>query len=128
MRCTNCRTENPEGARYCGFCGSSLAGRFAEPQAELRQLTGLFCDLVGSTSLAESLDPEDLRDVTSAYQPMCERVIQKHDGHIAQYLGDGVLVYFGYPTAHDDDGRRAVRTGLEIIVALVALSTRLQRQ
>jgi class 3 adenylate cyclase/tetratricopeptide (TPR) repeat protein len=86
--------------------------------AERRQLTVMFCDLVGSTALSTQLDPEDLREVVRAYQQTCAEAIRRHDGHIAQYLGDGVLVYFGYPTAHEDDARRAVRAGLEIIQAL----------
>jgi class 3 adenylate cyclase len=85
--------------------------------AERRQLTVMFCDLVGSTALSTRLDPEELRDIVRAYQQTCAEVIQRHDGYIAQYLGDGLLVYFGYPVAHEDDARRAVRTGLEIIQA-----------
>src|SRR5215510_16267717 len=73
------------------------------PDAERRQLTVLFCDLVDSTVLASQLDPEDWRDVVRAYQRVCTDVIQRYDGHIAQYLGDGLLVYFGYPQAHEDD-------------------------
>jgi class 3 adenylate cyclase len=94
---------------------TSDVGRSA---AERRQLTVLFCDLVGSTALSTQLDPEDLRAVVQYYQQTCAEVIQRHDGHIAQYLGDGLLVYFGYPVAHEDDARRAVRVGLEIINAL----------
>jgi len=86
--------------------------------AERRQLTVLFCDLVGSTALSTQLDPEDYRAVVQRYQQTCTEVIQRHEGYLAQYLGDGLLVYFGYPTAHEDDARRAVRTGLEIITAL----------
>ena len=78
----------------------------------------MFCDLVGSTALSAQLDPEDYRAVVQRYQQTCAEVIQRHDGYLAQYLGDGLLVYFGYPTAHEDDARRAVRTGLEIIDAL----------
>jgi class 3 adenylate cyclase/predicted ATPase len=89
-----------------------------QPSAERRQLTVMFCDLVGSTALSARLDPEDLREVVRQYQQTCATVIQRHDGHIAQYLGDGLLVYFGYPIAHEDDARRAVRTGLEIIEAI----------
>jgi class 3 adenylate cyclase len=89
--------------------------------AERRQLTVLFCDLVGSTALSEQLDPEELREVVQAYQQTCARVIQRYEGHIAQYLGDGLLVYFGYPIAHEDDAQRAVRTGLEIVAALQKL-------
>ena len=75
----------------------------------------MFCDLVGSTALSAQLDPEELREVVRAYQETCTAVIRRYDGHIAQYLGDGLLVYFGYPVAHEDDAPRAVRAGLEII-------------
>src|SRR5207245_6160458 len=88
------------------------------PDAERRQLTVLFCDLVGSTVLARQLDPEELRDVVRAYQETCAKVIARFEGHIAQYLGDGLLVYFGYPLAHEDDAQRAVRAGLGIVTAL----------
>ena len=87
-------------------------------EAERRQLTVLFCDLVDSTRLAGQLDPEDLREVVRAYQATCAEVIQRFDGHIAQYLGDGLLVYFGYPQAHEDDAQRAVRAALGSIAAL----------
>jgi class 3 adenylate cyclase/energy-coupling factor transporter ATP-binding protein EcfA2 len=86
--------------------------------AERRQLTVMFCDLVGSTALSEQLDPEELREVVRAYQETCAAVIGRYDGHIAQYLGDGVLVYFGYPVAHEDDAQRAVRAGLGIVEAI----------
>ena len=79
--------------------------------AERRQLTVMFCALVGSTALSEQLDPEDLREVIRAYQETASEVITRHGGHIAQYLGDGLLVYFGYPQAHEDDARRAVQSG-----------------
>jgi class 3 adenylate cyclase len=95
------------------------------PDAERRQLTVLFCDLVDSTALASQLDPEDLRAVVRAYQETCAKVIARFDGYIAQYLGDGLLVYFGYPQAHEDDAQRAVRAGLGIIAALGQLNTRL---
>jgi class 3 adenylate cyclase/predicted ATPase len=96
--------------------------------AERRQLTVLFCDLVGSTQLAGQLDPEDLRAVVHAYQVAAAEVIQRYEGHIAQYLGDGLLVYFGYPTAHEDDARRAVHTGLGLMQAMATLNTRLVAQ
>jgi class 3 adenylate cyclase/tetratricopeptide (TPR) repeat protein len=86
--------------------------------AERRQLTVMFCDLVGSTALSTQLDPEELREVVRVYQETCTEVIRRYDGHIAQHLGDGLLVYFGYPAAHEDDAQRAVRTGLEIVQAL----------
>ena len=78
----------------------------------------MFCDLVGSTALSERLDPEEWREVVHAYQETCSTVVERYEGHIAQYLGDGVLVYFGYPTAHEDDAQRAVRAGLEILEAI----------
>jgi hypothetical protein len=96
--------------------------------AERRQLTVLFCDVIDSTVLASELDPEDLRDVVRAYQQNCAEVIRRFDGHIAQYLGDGLLVYFGYPQAHEDDARRAVYTGLEILAAMQRLNIRLERE
>src|SRR5215467_5325490 len=98
------------------------------PEAERRQLTVLFCDLVDSTPLASQLDPEDLREVVRAYQATCAEVIQRYGGHIAQYLGDGLLVYFGYPLAHEDDAQRAVRVGLGIIEAVGQLNTRLAQE
>src|SRR4030095_7890691 len=98
------------------------------PDAERRQLTVLFCDLVDSTALAAQLDPEDLRDVIRAYQTACATVIEPLDGHIAQYLGDGLLVYFGYPRAHEDDAQRAVRAGLGMIEAVGQLNTRLAQE
>src|SRR5262245_14167247 len=88
--------------------GASPVGP-ATPDAERRQLTVLFCDLVESTALASQLDPEELREVVRAYQDTCAKVIARFEGHIAQYLGDGLLVYFGYPLAHEDDAQRAVR-------------------
>jgi class 3 adenylate cyclase len=88
----------------------------------------LFCDLVDSTVLASQLDPEEWRDVVRAYQETCAKVIARFEGHIAQYLGDGLLVYFGYPLAHEDDAQRAVRAGLGIVEALGQLNTRLTRE
>jgi class 3 adenylate cyclase/predicted ATPase len=96
------------------------------PDAERRQLTVMFCDLVGSTHLSGQLDPEDLRQVVRAYQETAAAVIQQFAGHIAQYLGDGLLVYFGYPRAHGDDAQRAVHTGLGIVAAMDTLNRRLQ--
>ena len=98
------------------------------PEAERRQLTVLFCDLVDSTALAGQLDPEDLREVIRAYQAACATVIEPLEGHIAQYLGDGLLVYFGYPQAHEDDAQRAVRAGLGMVAAVQALNTQLAQR
>jgi class 3 adenylate cyclase len=98
------------------------------PDAERRQLTVLFCDLVDSTALSSQLDPEELREVVRAYQETCAKVIARFEGSIAQYLGDGLLVYFGYPQAHEDDAQRAVRSGLGIAEAMAQLNTRLEQE
>jgi class 3 adenylate cyclase len=95
--------------------------------AERRQLTVMFCDLVDSTKLSSQLDPEEYREVVRAYQSVCTEVITRFDGHMAQLLGDGLLVYFGYPHAHEDDAQRAVRTGVGILAAMENLQTRLQQ-
>ena len=91
--------------------------------AERRQVTVMFADLVGSTALATSMDPEDLREVISAYQKCAAETVRRFDGFVAKYMGDGVLIYFGYPQAHEDDAERAVRAGLEVIAALAELKT-----
>src|SRR5438552_621030 len=98
------------------------------PDAERRQLTVMFCDLVDSTRLSSQLDPEEYRDVVRAYQRVCSEVITRFDGHIAQLLGDGLLVYFGYPRAHEDDAQRAVRAGLGMLAAMGDLNSRLQQE
>jgi predicted ATPase/class 3 adenylate cyclase len=104
---------------------SSALAKPSAPDAERRQLTVMFCDLVDSTRLANQLDPEDYRAMIRAYQQACAETIAPFDGHIAQYLGDGLLIYFGYPQAHDDDAQRAVHAGLSILDAMRMLSTRL---
>ena len=86
--------------------------------AERRQLTVMFSDMVGSTSLSEQFDPEDVRDIIAAYREKCVRVLEYYEGFVARYVGDGILVYFGYPNAHEDDAERAVRAGLEIVQAI----------
>jgi class 3 adenylate cyclase len=113
-------------AHASGEASTSAAPSPAE--AERRQLTVLFCDLVDSTALSSQLDPEDYREVVRAYQDTCAKVIARYEGHIAQYLGDGLLVYFGYPLAHEDDAPRAVRAGLGMIEALGPLNTRLAQE
>ena len=125
--CPACAHPNPPGGRFCTECGRALAGRPAPAasEGERRQLTVMFCDLVGSTALSERLDPEELRTVVRAYQDAAGDVIQRLEGHVAQYLGDGLLAYFGYPRAHEDDARRAVSAGREIVAAVEALSGRL---
>jgi class 3 adenylate cyclase len=96
-----------------------------QPQdtAERRQVTVMFSDLVGSTALSARMDPEDLREVISAYQKCVAATVQRFGGFIAKYMGDGVLVYFGYPQAHEDDAERAVRAGLELVQAVSGLKS-----
>jgi len=91
--------------------------------AERRQLTVMFCDLVGSTALSAQLDPEDLRGVINAYHRCCAELIERNGGFVAKYMGDGVLAYFGYPQAHEHDAERAVRAGLAIVEAAPKLVT-----
>ncbi len=95
----------------------------ASGEAERRQLTVMFCDLVGSTALSRRLDPEDLREVIGAFHGCVADTVARIDGFVAKYMGDGVLVYFGYPEAHEDDAERAVRAGLAVIGAVGALTT-----
>src|ERR1700726_256727 len=93
----------------------------SQDTAERRQVTVMFSDLVGSTALSARMDPEDLREVISAYQKCVAETVRCFGGFVAKYMGDGVLVYFGYPQAHEDDAERAVRAGLELIAAVSAL-------
>jgi class 3 adenylate cyclase len=95
-----------------------------EDRAERRQVTVMFSDLVGSTALSARMDPEDLREVISAYQKCVAETVKRFGGFIAKYMGDGVLIYFGYPQAHEDDAERAVRAGLELVAAVSDLKTR----
>src|SRR5215831_18595477 len=103
--------RNTPGATRVRSSGPPSAGIAV---AERRQLTVMFCDMIGSTTLSEQLDPEDLRDIIAAYRETCARVVERYEGYVARYVGDGILVYFGYPKAHEDDAERAVRAGLEI--------------
>ena len=106
---------------------ASAAASFAVPpqaEAERRQLTVMFCDLVGSTALSARLDPEDLREVIAAYHRAVAKVVAEADGFVSRYMGDGVLVYFGYPQAHEDDAERAVRAGLGAVDAVRSLDVK----
>src|SRR5436309_5570504 len=127
--CRVCGRENPSGNSYCGTCVAPLTGaalpersspvrtpaKPVSPGAERRQRPVMFCDLVGSTALASRLDLEDLREVIGDYHKDVERVVGRFDSFVAKYMGDGVLAYFGYPQAHEDDAERAIRAGLEIV-------------
>ena len=135
--CPACHSESSADFLFCGHCGTRLPGTdttifpFVEslerPDAERRQLSVVFCDLVGSTALSESLDPEDLRDLIAVYREACAKVVKRCGGRIARYVGDGLLVYFGYPDAHDDDPKMAVRAALQIINDLRSLPSALAR-
>ncbi len=103
---------------------ATSAGPVSQDAAERRQVTVMFSDLVGSTALSAPVDPEDLREVISAYQKCVAETVRRFGGFVAKYMGDGVLVYFGYPQAHEDDAERAVRAGLELIAAVAGLKTR----
>jgi len=130
LPCPACGFENEPTAKFCGGCGKSTGETTAPAPAvlptpplrtdtaERRQLTVMFCDLVGSTALASRLDPEDMRDVIRAYHECIAETIGQYDGLVGRYMGDGALVYFGYPQAHEDDGERAVRAGLGLIDAV----------
>jgi class 3 adenylate cyclase/tetratricopeptide (TPR) repeat protein len=141
LLCPACGHQLRPGAAFCDQCGTSLTAQPSVPQtpdsrpqtldpgltsAERRQLTVMFCDLVGSTALSQQLDPEELREVVRAYQETCAAVIARFEGHLAKYLGDGLLVYFGYPAAHEDDAQRAVWAGLGILAELPQLNARVQ--
>src|SRR5262249_29635451 len=126
---------NEPTAKFCGGCGkpvgeaaaSAPATVPAPPRAdgaERRQLTVMFCDLVGSTPLSAQLDPEDLREVIGAYHGTVTEVVGGFDGLVSRYMGDGVLVYFGYPQAHEDDAERAVRAGLGAVDAVRRLDVK----
>ena len=137
-RCANCGFMNPP-LKFCGECGTSLSDASDPPPqvsavdtavmgatlshgAERRQLTVLFCDIVDSTAFAERLDPEELRNLLEVYRTCVMEVVLAQNGHIARYFGDGILVYFGYPVAHEDTAHRSVRAALGIVAALETLN------
>jgi class 3 adenylate cyclase/predicted ATPase len=132
--CPVCGFENESAVSFCGGCGKPLEGGTAPAPlsswparadtAERRQLTVMFCDLVGSTALAARLDPEDMREVIGAYHRAVAGVVTAFDGSVGRYMGDGVLVYFGYPRAHEDDAERAVLAGLDVVDAVSRLDVR----
>jgi class 3 adenylate cyclase len=129
MTCPSCGSDNPDIARFCGACGAVLRVQMApEAGGERRQLTVLFCDLVASTALSERLDPEAYREVVRGYHAVSAAEVERFEGHIAQYLGDGLLAYFGYPHAHEEDAARAVHAGLAIIRVIGDLNLRLERE
>ena len=140
--CIQCGAPLAPAADFCPRCAHPIHGESDRPttawltdtippaavqenaRAERRQLTVMFCDLVGSTELSAELDVEDLREVVRTYQTACTEPIARFEGHIAQYLGDGLLVYFGYPLAHEDAPQRAARSALGIVQAIDRLNSR----
>src|SRR6266851_5527250 len=133
LRCPKCGKENGPPFRFCGECGAALvdAARTTVAEAtptavsaagERRHLTVLFCDLVGSTALAGQLDPEEWRETVGGYHRAAAEAITRFGGYVAKYLGDGVMAFFGYPEAHDNDAERAVRAGLAILDAMSKLN------
>src|SRR5713101_689970 len=130
-RCQKCGFENPSEARFCAQCAAPLDAAapirpVTEPRdvltGERRHLTVLFCDLVNSTSIAAQLDPEEWREMVAEYHHAAAQVIERFGGHVAQYLGDGVMAYFGWPEAHDNDAERAARAGLAMLDAISKLN------
>ena len=138
VRCRECAQSNAAGSRFCSNCGAGLgsvsaaarieaAEQTASPAyeaAERRQMTVMFCDLVGSTALSARLDPEDLRMVIAAYYREVAAEVQRFGGLVARHIGDGALIYFGYPVAHEDDAERTIRAGLALISAIRGLKVR----
>jgi class 3 adenylate cyclase len=136
MRCSKCGAESPTGKKFCGDCGARLDSTAPEPaqveppkviHGEQRHLTVLFCDLVGSTAITAQLDPEEWHGIAARYQKEAAEAATRFGGHVAKYLGDGLLVYFGYPQAHDDDAESAVRAGLAMIDAIPIERPRIPR-
>jgi len=130
-RCTKCAFENTRGSRYCAQCGSQLdaaipihaeTGSYDRLGGERRHLTVLFSDLVGSTEIASHLDPERWREIVADYHHAAATVIERYGGSVAQYLGDGVMAYFGWPEAHDNDAERGTHAGLAILSAVSKLN------
>ena len=134
-QCSSCGGENRPDAKFCSQCGIGLSEPTAKAgaaagatavrtsSAERRQLTVMFVDLVGSTALSARVDPEDLREVLGAYHKCVAETVRRFHGFVANYMGDGVLVYFGYPRAHEDDAEQAVRAALELVTAVSALKS-----
>jgi class 3 adenylate cyclase/tetratricopeptide (TPR) repeat protein len=128
MQCPSCQSEVSGGARFCEQCGTALAARSSaapvRADAERRQVTILFSDLVDSTALSHRVDPEELRDLLNAYHEACSAEIRRFGGFVAQYLGDGILAFFGYPVAHERDAQAAIQAGLALVAAMQGVQAR----
>ena len=123
-RCPSCASPLGPDARFCAQCGTQVADLSGETQR--RFLTVAFFDLVGSTPIAEQMDPEEFRDLVLLYQDACVAAIEEAHGYVADYRGDGIFAYFGYPAAQEDDGVRAVRAALAALDRVRATGTDLQ--
>lgn len=135
MNCYRCGNEVSLNMRYCSACGASLREapatarpRASSTKAQRRHLTVMFCDVVNSTTLAERMDPEDFRDVLTSFQDACASAIERFQGYVARWIGDGVLAYFGYPRAHEDDAQRAIHAALGILAELATRNEHLHRR
>src|ERR1700720_4568396 len=134
MRCPRCNAEHAPAAKFCGECGAPCDSSIGTPVSETRSvqraelsgerrhLTVPFCDLVGSTAIAARLDPEQWRETLAGFHREAAEAITCFDGHVAKYLGDGVMAYFGWPAAHDNDADRAARAGLAMLDAISKLN------
>ncbi|HEX9376771.1 MAG TPA: adenylate/guanylate cyclase domain-containing protein, partial [Actinomycetota bacterium] len=129
--CATCGASNGPGVKFCGECGSALAPESAarppqaEPGSERRLVSVLFADLVGFTTLSETRDAEEVRDLLSRYFDTCRRLIDRYGGTVEKFIGDAVMAVWGTPTAQEDDAERAVRAGLELVEAVAALGAEL---
>ena len=133
LACSQCNFLNEINAKFCEACGTAFSEKTPQSNdlvgtSERRQLTVMFCDLVGSTPLSEQLDPEILSEIVVAYREAVAGAIQPYQGHIARYMGDGMLIYFGFPEAHEDDPRRAVLAALAIIQSLESVNKQMASQ
>src|SRR5437588_3881615 len=112
--CPSCGHENPEGARFCNTCGSPLSAATRESREERKRVTVVFCDLVGFTARAETMDPEDVRALLAPYHARLREELERFGGTVEKFIGDAVMALFGAPVAHEDDPERAVRAALAI--------------
>ena len=134
--CAQCGADNAPGAKFCGECGAPLSAPVSAPLpktpsdqprdsgGERRHLTVMFCDLVGAAGISAQLDPEEWREIEADYLRAAAEAITRFGGFVAKYLGDGVLAYFGWPEAHDNDAERAARAGLAVLEGVAALNQR----
>ena len=133
VACQTCGASNIPNERFCGECGAPLDGKALEPEpsaheqsiaGERRHLTILFCDLVGSVTLTSQLDPEEWRTTVAGYQRAASEAVTLFGGEVMRYIGDGIMAFFGYPIAHDNDAERAARAGLELLDVISKLNQR----